>query len=71
MDKKQAERLAQNALSVVTVGEPESVADTTVLAKNADGTYSVTDNGEEVSGLSESEAIRIIVENLTAEYNNA
>jgi len=66
MNAKQAKQLAQDAMDVVAVGEPESVADTTVLVLNADGTYSVCDNGEEVAGLTEQQAIDIIVENLTA-----
>lgn len=66
MSKQQATKLAKQAMEVVTVGEPESVADTTVLILEADGTYSVTDNGEEVNGLSKERAIEIIVENLTA-----
>lgn len=66
MNTKQATQLAQQAIENVEVGEPESVADTTVLIKETDGSYSVTDNGEEVNGLDEAGAIRIMVENLTA-----
>lgn len=78
MNKRQAEKLAKQAMSEVatTVEEliggevhqegPVSVADTTVLFKNPDGTYCVTDNGESVDGLDRDGAIRIIVENLTA-----
>lgn len=78
MNKQQARELAEQALSEVTTtveeligGEvqqdgPVSVADTTVLFKNPDGTYSVTDNGESVDGLDRGGAIRIIVQNLTA-----
>jgi hypothetical protein len=64
MTAEQAEKLARLALSAVTVEEPESVADTTVLFLNADGTYSVVDNGESVDGLTADEAVRIICENL-------
>jgi hypothetical protein len=65
MNKQQATKLAQQAVKNVAVGEPESVADTTVLILEADGSYSVTDNGEEVNGLDKAGAIRIMVENLT------
>lgn len=48
-----------------SVGQP--VADTTVVGRDADtGLFWVTDNGEEVNGLSREQAIEIIVENLTA-----
>lgn len=67
---EKALELANKAIEVVAVNEPESVGDTTVLWLNADGTYSVTDNGEEVSGLSAAGAKQIMIENLTAEYNN-
>ena len=67
MTKQEATKLAENAVRLVTVSRPEPVADTTVLFKNEDGTYSVTDNGEEVDGLDSREDIRIIVENLTTE----
>lgn len=60
------EALADNAIEVVTVGNPEPVADTTVLVLNTDGTYSVCDNGEEVVCADADEAKRIIIENLTA-----
>lgn len=59
--------LAIDALSVVSTDRPIPVADTTVLHLNADGTYTVTDNGEQVDGLDRENAIRVIVENLTAE----
>lgn len=70
MNANEATKLASDAVDVVTVGNPEPVADTTVLWLNDDGTYSVTDNGEEVVCRTKSEAIQIIVENLTASYNN-
>lgn len=57
---------AIEALETVTIGEPSPVAEFTVLYQNADGTYTVTDNGEEVGGLDRENAIRVIVENLTA-----
>ena len=66
---KAAMELANKALEVVAVNEPESVGDTTVLWLNADGTYSVTDNGEEVSGLTSADAKQIMIENLTADYD--
>lgn len=46
--------------------EGQPVADTTVIGKDANG-YWVTDNGEEVGGLTKEQAIEIIVENLTAD----
>ena len=49
----------------MTVGEPETVADLTVLVKNDDGTWSVCDNGEEVICDTEADVIRIICENLS------
>lgn len=66
MTEQQARELAVAAIEVVTVGEPESVADTTVLFKNADGTFSVCDNGEEAIAATPEQAIQFIVENLTA-----
>ena len=66
----EATELAKIAVEFVAVGNPEPVADTTVLFKNADGTFSVTDNGEEVVCKTAAEAIQIITENLTATYNN-
>ena len=60
-------QMAQSAVNSVTVGNPEPVADEAVLFLNDDGTYSVTDFfGEEVSGLTASQAIDIIVKNLEA-----
>ena len=67
MNKQQATELARQAVELVTVGEPEPVADTTVLILNTDGTYSVADNGEEVSGLTKEQAVQIIIENLTGD----
>lgn len=66
MNKSKATDLAKAAVETVTVGNPEPVADTTVLFLNADGTYSVTDNGEEVIAKTKGQAIEFIVENLTA-----
>lgn len=77
MNTKQARKLAEQAMSEVTTtveemicgfphqNGPVAVADTTVLFKNTDGTYSVCDNGESVDGLTRDGAIGIIVENLT------
>lgn len=70
MNKSKATELAKAAVATVTVGNPEPVADTTVLFLNADGTYSVTDNGEEVICKTADATIQIIVENLTTPYNN-
>ena len=66
MSTQQATQLAQDAIANVAVNEPESVADTTVLILNADGTYSVCDNGEEVLATTKEQAVQFIVENLTA-----
>lgn len=46
--------------------EGAPVADTTVVGKDGNG-YWVTDNGEEVSGLTKEQAIEIIVENLASD----
>lgn len=66
MNRKQAEKLAKDAIKVTQVGDPTPVEDMTVLFRNEDGTFSVTDNGEEVVCQTEATAVRIIVENLTA-----
>lgn len=66
MNKQQAKKLAVDAIASTAVGSPTPVADATVLFKNADGSWSVCDNGEEVVCESRETAIRIIVENLTA-----
>lgn len=66
MSKQEAEKLAKEAIETVAFGDPSPVADTTVLFQNQDGSYSVVDNGEEVSGLNADSAIEIIIENLTA-----
>lgn len=65
MSKHEATELAKQAIKSVTVGNPISVAEATVLVRNTDGTYSVCDNGEEAVAQSESEAIEFIVENLS------
>lgn len=66
MDKQTATRLAEQALENTTCVDPTPVEDTTVLFRNPDGSWSVCDNGEEVVCRSAAEAIRIMVENLTA-----
>ena len=66
MNKKSATKLAKQAVEIVTVGNPETVADMTVVYKNQDGSFSVVDNGEQVDGLDAKNAVRVIVENLTA-----
>ena len=57
-----AEKLAA-LVAMVTVGDPTPVGETSVVWLNEDGTYSVSDNGEEVSSLTETEAVRIVMEN--------
>ena len=66
MTNEQAKQLAEEALQTVSVGSPTDVADTTVLFQDEDGTYSVVDNGEEVSGLTAEQAVEVIIGNLTA-----
>ena len=66
MNRKQAAQLADEAIRNTTYGNPRPVADATVLFCNQDGTWSVTDNGEEVICNTANEAKRIIIENLTA-----
>jgi hypothetical protein len=65
MNTKRATQLAERAIHNVEGGKHTYVHETVVLIKEADGTYSVTDNGEEVNGLDKAGAIRIMVENLT------
>ncbi len=64
MKKEQARKLAELVVGVIGKGGNLNVKDTVYLIKEMDGTYSVTDNGEEVSGLDKAGAIRVIVENL-------
>lgn len=66
MNAAQARKLAIEAIEHADA-EGEPVAQTTVVGKDEYG-YWVTDNGEEVSGLSKEKAIEIIVENLTAAH---
>ena len=69
MNAKLARQLAEDAIAVLTgPGDSEWVEDMTVVGLHSDGSglYFVTDNGEEVNGLTKAEAIEIIVENLTA-----
>jgi len=64
MNSKTARALAiQSVNSLKAIGENEPVADTTVVGRDDSG-YWVTDNGEEVNGLTRDQAIEIIVENL-------
>lgn len=65
MNKQQATERAKAAVKNVKVGDPEPIADMTVLFKNDDGSFSVCDNGEEVVCQTEDTAVRVIVENLT------
>ena len=79
MNTSEATQKAHEAMDEVTVTEtemigheahqtgPVNVAETTVLFLNRDGTYCVADNGESVDNLSQDDAVRIIVENLTDE----
>lgn len=64
MNATQARKLAVAAIELADA-EGQPVAETTVVGKDSNG-YWVTDNGEEVNGLSKEQAIEIIVENLTA-----
>lgn len=64
MNSQTARKLAIETIEYADA-EGEPVADTTVVGKDANG-YWVTDNGEEVNGLTKEQAIEIIVENLTA-----
>lgn len=70
MNATQARKLAVEAIELAGLGsEGEPVAQTTVVGKDEYG-YWVTDNGEEVSGLSKEKAIEIIVENLTTDKDD-
>lgn len=64
MNAAEARKLAIEEIEYADA-EGNPVADTTVVGKDEFG-YWVTDNGEEVSGLTKEKAIEIIVENLTA-----
>lgn len=61
---------AARKLAIETIeyadAEGQPVAETTVVGLT-DGKYWVTDNGEEVDGLTKEQAIEIIVENLTSD----
>lgn len=59
-----ARQLATEVIESLVMNHIEPVADTTVAGLSDSG-YWVTDNGEEVSGLTKEKAIEIIVENLT------
>jgi hypothetical protein len=64
MNDETARTLAIRSIDALTnSGEHEPVADTTVVGLDASG-YWVTDNGEEVNGLTREQAIEIIVENI-------
>lgn len=60
-----AEKVARDAVAAAD-GDGTPVEDSTVVWLNGDGSYSVTDNGEEVGGLDADEAVKIIMENLGA-----
>lgn len=63
MNAAQARKLAIETIEHADeAGQP--VADTTLVGKDANG-YWVTDNGEEVNGLTKEQAIEIIIENLS------
>jgi hypothetical protein len=66
MTTQQATQLAQDAIDKLTPGDWQPVADATTVTLNADGTYSVCDNGEEAIATTPEQAIEFIVENLTA-----
>lgn len=63
MNATTARKLATETIETITLNECEPVADTTIVGLSDSG-YWVTDNGEEVSGLTKIQAIEIIVENL-------
>lgn len=65
MNAKDAKKLAIESLEGLTE-EGTDVADTTCVFLQPNGKYTVTDNGEEVADLDRENAIRVIVENLTA-----
>ena len=65
MNAKDAKKLAIESLEGLTE-DGTDVADTTCVYLQPDGRYTVTDNGESVTGLDRDNAIRVIVENLTA-----
>lgn len=60
MSENEARKLAIETIEH-TDAEGEPVAETTVVGIDAEGKYWVTDNGEEVSGLTKAGAIEIIV----------
>lgn len=66
MNSKDAGKLADKAIASAQNGKPTPVADTTVLLRNADGSYAVMDNGEEAKARDAAAAKRMIVANLTA-----
>lgn len=63
-DADEARRIAVEAVEYAD-GEGYPVAGTTVVGIDDNG-YWVSDNGEEVNGLTKEQAIEIIIENLTA-----
>lgn len=63
MTTQQARNLAISAIESVHKGDHQPVAEATIVGLNDSG-YWVTDNGEEVNGLTREQAIDIIVENL-------
>lgn len=65
MNAQEARKLAVETVEYAD-SEGQPVADTTVVGLGDDGLYWVTDNGEQVNGLTKAEAIEIVVENLTA-----
>lgn len=66
MSTQKATELAERAVNSAAVGDPQFVADATVLRLNTDGTFSVCDNGEEAIATTKEQAVQFIVENLTA-----
>lgn len=68
MNTQKARQLAETAVASLTKGDHQPVADATIVGIDDTG-YWVTDNGEEVNGLSKEQAIDIIVENLADDDN--
>lgn len=63
VNTQQAKQLATVAVDKVKMDDHEFVKSTIIVGLNSDG-YWVTDNGEEVAGLTKEKAIEIITENL-------
>lgn len=70
MNAKDAKAIAETALTTVDAGgyddTYEYVGATTIVVGRDNHGYWVTDNGEEVNGLTRTQAKAAIIENLTA-----